>query len=117
MLATRLKELRSAFGLTQIQTADKLDVARTTYAMYEQGKREPDNATLNKIATLFDVSVDYLLGRTNVKYNFDPNHQYKDFDDFLNDPVLLDFLQTDLKNATPEEIAQLRAMYQIIKKS
>ena len=115
MLSQRLKLLRKETPYTQAEMADKIGVARTTYAMYEQGKREPDNNTLDKIATYFNVSVDYLLGRTNIKYQFNENHQYKDFDDFLNDPVLLDFLQTDLKDATPEEIEKLRAMYKIIK--
>lgn len=64
MLSKRLKQLRSSTPYTQAELADKLGVARTTYAMYEQGKREPDNGTLNKIADHFNVSLDYLLGRT-----------------------------------------------------
>lgn len=43
--------------------AEMLEVARTTYANYEQGTREPDNKTLNKLADYFQVSTDYLLGR------------------------------------------------------
>lgn len=63
MLPNRLRLLRGE-RLTQAQMADRIGVARTTYAMYEQGKREPDNATLIKIADYFEVSTDYLLGRT-----------------------------------------------------
>lgn len=64
MLGTRLKSLRNSRNLTQADLAKNLDVARTTYAMYEQNKREPDNKTLEIIANYFDVSTDYLLGRT-----------------------------------------------------
>lgn len=53
----------------QKDVAEKIGVGRTTYAMYEQGKREPDNATLQKLAELFEVSADYLLGRNNTEKN------------------------------------------------
>ncbi|SIT91488.1 helix-turn-helix domain-containing protein [Edaphobacillus lindanitolerans] len=64
MLIKRLRSLRMKEKLTQAQMAEKIGVARTTYAMYEQGKREPDNETLAKIADYFGVTTDYLLGRT-----------------------------------------------------
>lgn len=65
MLSDRLKEVRKAsHNMTQSDVAKKLGVAKTTYASYEQGRRDPDLATLRKIASLFNVSVDYLLGNT-----------------------------------------------------
>lgn len=64
MLGDRLKYLRNKKKLTQAEMAKKIDVARTTYAMYEQNKREPDNEILNRIADFYNVSTDYLLGRT-----------------------------------------------------
>lgn len=57
----RLKELRVGRKLNQQEVADNLGIARTTYASYEQGKREPDHETLVKIADFFDVSIDFLL--------------------------------------------------------
>ncbi|MFC7364497.1 MULTISPECIES: helix-turn-helix domain-containing protein [Bhargavaea] len=66
MLTKRLKLLRNQEKLTQAQMAEKVGVARTTYAMYEQGNREPDNKTLARIADYFGVSTDYLLGRTDI---------------------------------------------------
>ncbi|WP_029277537.1 helix-turn-helix domain-containing protein [Carnobacterium jeotgali] len=59
----RLRDLRAETGLNQEEVAKKLGIGRTTYAMYEQGNREPDNDTLIEIAELFNVSIDYLLGR------------------------------------------------------
>lgn len=63
MRIDRLKDLRTSKKLTQAEMADKLKIARTTYAAYEQGKREPDDDTKLKIANYFDVTVDYLLGK------------------------------------------------------
>ncbi|EUJ46208.1 helix-turn-helix transcriptional regulator [Listeria fleischmannii] len=61
MLSNKMKYLRERNNLYQKDIAAKVGVARTTYAMYEQGKREPDFETLKKIANYFDVSIDYLL--------------------------------------------------------
>lgn len=63
MLSNKLKQLRNTTKLTQAEFAKKINVARTTYAMYEQGHRDPDYETLVRIADFFDVTTDYLLGR------------------------------------------------------
>ncbi|MBN6187748.1 helix-turn-helix transcriptional regulator [Aneurinibacillus sp. BA2021] len=63
MFGIRLKELRQQRQLTQEETARRLNISRGTYAHYEIGKRQPDFATLQKLADFFDVSIDYLLGR------------------------------------------------------
>ena len=60
----RLKELRKKSRLTQQQLSNMLGVQRPTYSRYENNERQPDNETLKKLADIFDVSVDYLLGRT-----------------------------------------------------
>lgn len=61
----RIKELRTA--QTPKMSQDKLGklvgVGRTTVTMWENGSNEPDNATLVKLAEIFGVSVDYLLGK------------------------------------------------------
>lgn len=62
-LSNRLKELRKEKGYTQKELANLLGIAQTTIANYEQGTRIPDTEKLNKIADLFDVTLDYLLGR------------------------------------------------------
>lgn len=59
----QLKILRKQKGLYQKDVATFLGVDRTTYVKYENGVSEPDNDTLVKLAELFNVSVDYLLGR------------------------------------------------------
>jgi methanogenic corrinoid protein MtbC1 len=65
-LSSRLKELRSAFALRQKDLAAVLGVAQTTIANYEQGTRFPDETNLRLLADYFKVSLDYLMGRTDV---------------------------------------------------
>ncbi|MBU5445416.1 helix-turn-helix domain-containing protein [Paenibacillus sp. MSJ-34] len=64
MFARRLAELRNRRHLTQYELADRLQFSRAQIGNYEQGTREPDFQTLITFADFFDVSVDYLLGRT-----------------------------------------------------
>lgn len=67
MLGKRLKSLRTEKQLKQIDLANMLGVDRTTYTQYETEKSEPDLKTISKLADFFNVSVDYLLGRTNIR--------------------------------------------------
>ncbi|VBB05613.1 Hypothetical protein LUCI_0823 [Lucifera butyrica] len=62
MISERLKELREKSGLNQSQAAEKLGISRVNYNRYENGEREPDNATLSRLANFFGVTTDYLLG-------------------------------------------------------
>ena len=61
----RLKALRQKKGLYQKNIAAYLGIDRTTYVKYENGVSEPDYQTLMKLADFFDVTVDYLLGKSN----------------------------------------------------
>jgi len=62
-LDIRLKERRKKLKLTQQQVADHLRINQVTYQGYEKGKHDPDLKTLISLATFFDTSTDYLLGR------------------------------------------------------
>lgn len=64
MLSIRLKALRMRQRKTQQEIADLLGITRQGYAKYENNLGEPDNSTLAKLADYFEVSTDYLLGRT-----------------------------------------------------
>ncbi|WP_242861011.1 helix-turn-helix domain-containing protein [Clostridium scatologenes] len=66
----RLKGLREDHDLTQLEVAQALNITRATLANYEQGIREPDFVLLVKIANYYDVTLDYLLCRTNLKVSF-----------------------------------------------
>lgn len=58
-----LKKIRNKKGLTQADVAAKLGITYQAYAHYETGRRQPDPEMLLKMANLFGVSTDYLLGR------------------------------------------------------
>lgn len=58
-----LKYLRLRENLSQSELAEKLGVAKSTISMYEVGKREPDFETLEAIADLFNVDMNFLLGK------------------------------------------------------
>ena len=66
MFHQRLKSLRLERKMTQQELGDALGIPRGTMAGYES-LREPDVATMRKIADYFGVSVDYLVGATDVR--------------------------------------------------
>lgn len=59
----RLKELRKQKGLTLAELGKEVNLKNNTLSRYERGIREPNISTLIKLANLFDVTVDYLIGR------------------------------------------------------
>lgn len=60
----RLKEIRKSKGISQLKLALDLNTNQNTISRYETGEREPGIAELIKIADYFNVSIDYLVGRT-----------------------------------------------------
>ncbi|HEY8435513.1 MAG TPA: helix-turn-helix transcriptional regulator [Haloplasmataceae bacterium] len=64
----RLRKLRVEHGMLQRELAEKLNVSRVAITQYENGKRLPEWDKLQKIADIFGVSVDYLLGRVDDKH-------------------------------------------------
>lgn len=66
MLGDRLKKLRLNNGLKQSDLLKKFNLSSARYSQYENDKRVPDYELLIKFADFYNVSIDYLLGRTNV---------------------------------------------------
>lgn len=60
----RIKELLVENGISQKELADRLHVGRTTLCEWLNNHNEPSMQTIVDIANIFDVSTDYLLGRT-----------------------------------------------------
>ena len=60
----RLKQLRKTKGISQLKLALDLSMNQNSISRYESGTREADYATLIKLADYFNVSIDYLLERT-----------------------------------------------------
>lgn len=67
MFAQRLKDLRQGEKISQAELASALNISNRTISMYEQGNSEPNVEILSKIADYFNVTADYLIGRTSCK--------------------------------------------------
>lgn len=66
MFSIRLKNLRIQNGYTQKEMAENLGTSQPSYQNWEKGTRKPSRITLQKIANFFNVSTDYLLGKTDI---------------------------------------------------
>ncbi len=60
----RLKDLREDRDVKQKELAELLNIKQNTYSQYENGKREIPLEMLWKLADFYEVSIDYLIGRT-----------------------------------------------------
>lgn len=78
MLAKRLKEARKHANMTQKDAAQQLGISNVTLSQYEKGIRSPDPTNLTKLADLYNVSADWLLGRfSSTRRGFGRDHQGK----------------------------------------
>ncbi|TVY01136.1 helix-turn-helix domain-containing protein [Cohnella terricola] len=105
-IGSRLAFLRDQRGLTQEELAASLGISRAALSHYEKNRREPDTETLGKVADLFQVSIDYLVGRTEQSNTvLDPEvRQFADRLELSDDQVLEHFtLTVDGRKLTPEE--------------
>lgn len=97
MFSNRLTLLREERGLTRKEVAEQLNIDQTTYGKYELSKREPDYETLQKLATFYCVSTDYLLGRTDERQNKNISTTENDW------PPEAIVLLRDVKKLTPKQ--------------
>lgn len=71
MIGDKIKLERTRIGLSQAKLAEKLNLTQQAIAKWEKGQSEPDSETIIKLCTIFKVSTDYLLGRTEKENNID----------------------------------------------
>lgn len=109
MFGNNLKNLRNEAQINQKSLASQFRVTQATISSWENGRTAPSFEQLIQIADYFDVSVDYLIGRTNIDNNYVYNPQ-KDIADILE---LLQ--QTD--NREREYIYRLLKEYLKVKKN
>ena len=123
MIGDRMKILRG--NRTQEDIANLIGVSRSRYSHYENGRSEPDLAMLEKLADSYQVSIDYLLGRTNsTKAEIDMATggqegnltEDEEFEAFANNPDLERWYK-DLPNSEEEDLEALKQMWEIIKKN
>lgn len=63
-MQNRIRELRKQRGMTMRELGKVFNVAEGTISQYETGKRQPNNEMLLQLGEFFEVSVDYLLGKS-----------------------------------------------------
>lgn len=102
-LGKRLKQERERRNWTQKYAAEQSGISHTVLSNYERDFRDPDTDTLKRLAELYDVKVDYLLGR-----NLDENIQ-----PFI-DPELNTFFK-ELLESSPGKREKLLKIWDIIK--
>ena len=68
-IGDRIKELRTIYGITQVQLAEKAGISRSVISQYESNLVEPTASVVAKLAVALNSSTDYLLGRTDYKHN------------------------------------------------
>ena len=71
MFGQRLHDLRTENGYTQETLGEKLGVSPKTIGTWERGTREPPMKAIDTLAKLFDVSADYLMGRSDKRHYYD----------------------------------------------
>lgn len=96
IFSKRLLELRESRELSRQTAADSLQISRASLEYYEKGLRLPDVCVLAKIADFYDVSADYLLGRSDVM-NIDADRQINAACDYsgLSEDCVLTLHQTN----------------------
>ena len=82
MKYVRLKYLRDEHNLSQTQLAAQLGVCQRSYSAYERGERTIPPELFVKLAKIYNVSIDYMLGLTNQRYAY-PRPEF----DYLEDVI------------------------------
>lgn len=78
----RLKLLRKEKRLTQVKLAEMLNYGYTAIANYESGRNQPSIPDLKKIASIFNVSMDYLLGVNDIRHPYVIDDNTAQFNEF-----------------------------------
>lgn len=85
----RLKELRKEKKLTQVKLGEMLNYGYTAIANYESGRNQPSIPDLKKIASIFNVSMDYLLGVNDIRHPYIIDDESPEFQEFRRRYALL----------------------------
>ncbi|SDJ20889.1 helix-turn-helix domain-containing protein [Natribacillus halophilus] len=88
IIGKRLQSLRKNNGWSKTHVAKKLGIkTMSTYANWEYGTRTPDSETLGKIADIYQVSVDYIIGREDKFKDNERMFAFGGFDDYSDEEI------------------------------
>ncbi|WP_342471601.1 helix-turn-helix transcriptional regulator [Metasolibacillus sp. FSL H7-0170] len=114
LFGKRLKALRTGKKISQKEFGRIFGLAESTIGMYERDERRPDFELLNKFADYFEISTDYLLGRTDSPSLTQQDKDEMEFQAFVNDPELGVWYK-ELPQSDEEELRKLRTIWEMIK--
>ncbi|SEI12975.1 DNA-binding transcriptional regulator, XRE-family HTH domain [Halobacillus karajensis] len=120
MLSQRLKYSRKTKGLTQNELANKIKTTKGTISNYENDYSTPSNEMLISLANALDVSVDYLLGRSETTVNQTKENEYNTINEInklmdkygIEDAAFFDLEKW--KAMGPEQIRELESYFQYL---
>ena len=113
MNGNKLRSMREKAGLLQKELATALNISTSAIGMYEQGRREPDNTTLKKIANYFNVSTDYLLDNETNDKNTEKEIKEKEI---LKKALVNNGYMKENEDLTDEELSKLMEFVKTNKK-
>jgi transcriptional regulator with XRE-family HTH domain len=114
VISKRLSELRKRKKWSLQYTADRLGIAKSTYAGYESGYRQPSLEAIKEIASLFETSVDYLLGMVdNSSFELEHKDKTKSLELTEKDLLAKVRLTIDGKSLSQDELNQFIAFIRV----
>ncbi|MFS0689035.1 helix-turn-helix transcriptional regulator [Sporosarcina sp. 179-K 8C2 HS] len=114
-LSEKLEALRKERKWTKTEAARRLGIKTvSTYASWEYGTRHPDRNMIKEIATLYNVSTDFLYGLSDSPNPADDDQDDQEFESVIKDPDLKRWY-LELPNSDEEDLRKLRKMWELIK--
>ncbi len=114
----RIKQLREARNISQIELANRIGINNSVLSRIESGRRPVADSEINSFADFFDVSGDYILGRTNIKGSSLNNKESEkkeqaEFEAFISNPEHGIFFR-DYLSAPEERREEMREIFKIL---
>ncbi len=105
----RIKQLREENNWTQLELSQKMDCAMSSIAMYEKEDRKPSLEVLVKLSEIFNCSIDYLLGKSDIR---NPKQE----NDINEELLKVGFDMKDYNPPTDKQKEQIKALLEVILK-
>lgn len=107
MIILRIRDLRNEFQLTQEELGKKIGQTKSNISKYETGALEPGIDTIKRLAQIFNVSIDYILGDSDVKNPYE-YEKYPEATKAINYAIEIAKEQGyDISNNSKEELAEI----------
>jgi len=115
IIGLRLKHLRERNDFSQKRVAESLGISNVQLSRYESGDRKPDPETLALLADFYNVSIDYIIGRTNNKKNNNEYNPLSEINQIIEELGIENLFFYDIeawKNFSPEDVEELRKHFE-----